>query len=388
MFSKDLSAKEEGDTLIIRGLDGLGDEACDSGGFLPIEGFFDLLVGFTRRLWTGIVSVDTGFGIKKLYFDSGKLVFAGSNLMDDRLGEVIYREGLITLEALTQSAGQVTRDIKFGQVLVRSNLISNYGLWSALKIQIKTIVQSIFMVDSVYYASKEKSHPVTEIAFKEETIEIMTKSFAYGCMFRSFASRLKGNSRIIATPNAIYRESIPFRAGTFYGDLLELVQAGVTVDQLLEASKLSDPYTVGGLMELVHGGACSLEKTNDRLSGETAEKFFAPVRSLAATFDTILNDVRTEFGRDNKVFPLDDLQKLARLLREGESTALLISDQGKITLESLQLMHAQCRALRSYIAVYEFQIMSLIQFLLQVSGDHLREGVFHRIKQVFNDMTH
>src|SRR4051812_28512848 len=66
----------------------------------PIEVFKDFLLGLHRAAWSGIVSVDTGYGYKKVYLNRGELVFAGSNVVDDRLGEVIYREARLSLDQL------------------------------------------------------------------------------------------------------------------------------------------------------------------------------------------------------------------------------------------------------------------------------------------------
>src|SRR4051812_46900333 len=62
-----------------------------------VELFKDFLIGLHHAGWTGLVSADTGYGLKKVYFARGQLVFAGSNVMDDRLGEVIFRESRISL---------------------------------------------------------------------------------------------------------------------------------------------------------------------------------------------------------------------------------------------------------------------------------------------------
>ncbi|MFM9785948.1 hypothetical protein, partial [Streptomyces scabiei] len=69
--------------------------------------FKDFFLGLSASGFSGLLSVDTGYGIKRIFLEHGAVVFAGSNIIDDRLGEVMFREAKITLDALTDSATQV-----------------------------------------------------------------------------------------------------------------------------------------------------------------------------------------------------------------------------------------------------------------------------------------
>ncbi len=94
------------------------------------DGFWLHALWSVERRWSGSVSVEDEWGQKKLYFRDGELVFARSNAMDHRLGEVMYRQGLISLDELTESAVQVTRTLKFGQVLLTRKFFEPCDLWT------------------------------------------------------------------------------------------------------------------------------------------------------------------------------------------------------------------------------------------------------------------
>ena len=66
-------------------------------GVCSAETLVSLLSGLVFRNFSGTLDLLIGSQKKSLYFKSGELVFARSNLMDDRLGEVIYRGGKICL---------------------------------------------------------------------------------------------------------------------------------------------------------------------------------------------------------------------------------------------------------------------------------------------------
>src|SRR5690606_26109535 len=99
---------------------------------------------------------------------NGDIVFAASNVIDDRLGEVIYRQAKITLDELTTSAALVSKKQKFGQVLLNNRVFTNRHLWDALKCQVAEIIRSVFMVSDVYVELKEgKGLAPTEVIFED-----------------------------------------------------------------------------------------------------------------------------------------------------------------------------------------------------------------------------
>jgi hypothetical protein len=153
------------------------------------EMLYDLLFGLNHRRWSGMVVVDVGFAKKKLYFSGGECVFAASDLMDDRLGEVIYREAIISMEQLANFAVQVDRKTKFGQVLLKSGEFNNTDLWNALKYQVRDVFFSVFLAERSYLEVYPNSAPV-EIAFEEGTESLLETAFSYGSQFRAFKSRI------------------------------------------------------------------------------------------------------------------------------------------------------------------------------------------------------
>ena len=116
----------------------------------PVNVFRDLFHGLVVAGFTGVLSVDTGYGVKRIFLSHGAVVFAGSNVIDDRLGEVLFRESHISLDDLTRSAASVTKVRKFGQVLVGNKVLTNVELWQALKLQVKQILRSVFMAEQVF----------------------------------------------------------------------------------------------------------------------------------------------------------------------------------------------------------------------------------------------
>lgn len=86
---------------------------------------------------------------KKLTFSEGVLLFASTNLKRERLGEMLVRKGLIKKSQFILLLQKKKKsDLKFGKILVDNRVLTQQGLYNALRIQIKAIALSIFSITS------------------------------------------------------------------------------------------------------------------------------------------------------------------------------------------------------------------------------------------------
>ncbi len=81
---------------------------------------------------------------KKIYFEDGKILFAYSNLKRDSLGDVLLREGVITLEQYIDTSQKVTPGLRHGQVLLKEKIIDLNELIQAVQKQVQSIIYSVF----------------------------------------------------------------------------------------------------------------------------------------------------------------------------------------------------------------------------------------------------
>lgn len=80
---------------------------------------------------------------KSVFMQAGEITHCRSTLLDDRLGDVIYRAGQITLDIFVELAGKVNSSMRFGDLLIQLGVIDLIGLWDALNLQSKEILQSL-----------------------------------------------------------------------------------------------------------------------------------------------------------------------------------------------------------------------------------------------------
>ena len=110
-----------------------------------LQVFGHLLQGLISDRWSGTITANTAECKKRIYLDQGRFCFATSTLMDDRLGEVLYRRDLLTIDQLAELAMKVTPTLKFGQVLRKHGIMSSSQLWHALQTQVISTIKSLFM---------------------------------------------------------------------------------------------------------------------------------------------------------------------------------------------------------------------------------------------------
>ena len=352
----------------------LGDvlhQTKDGIGQLPVEAFADFLSGLHHKNWSGVVLIDNGTGIKKVFFYQGEIVSAASNIIDDRLGEVVFRKGLISLDELADSTVRVTRQTRFGQVLLNQDLFSNLDLWRALKYQVQEIIKSTFMSSSVFFELQSGIHPIPSgVVFTQNTLDIIEDSFTYGAMFRSFCSRLTDDSKVFIVSDD--KDLVKYPAGTFFGDLLSLIKEQKDIKTLLKSSKLIPPYTLDTIMSLVNRGVCKINPTLD-LNITSNSSLFASIKAKLDAYAFLLQSAKKFFELEQKSIPINELQDFSLSLNNENFTSFFIDFDAEITKDCRFNIFSQCLASNSRIRFFIMRIESLIQFLLQISVDHLSQ---------------
>src|SRR5262245_3700524 len=111
---------------------------------------------------SGILSLISGGARKALYVKAGRIVFASSNLPNDRLGELLIREGKITVEEYDASIKAISKGKRQGRVLVEMGALSPKDLWEGVQFQVREIVYSLFQWDDGQFHFEESSLPDKE----------------------------------------------------------------------------------------------------------------------------------------------------------------------------------------------------------------------------------
>lgn len=134
-------------------------------GFIKDFRLADTVIGLQRGQKTGILKVESGDTVKKVYIKNGDIIFSASNQREDRLGEVLLREGKINIEQYNHSVSEMEKtQQKQGAVLVRLGYLKPQELVAAVRHQAEEIILSLFtLFDEGSFVFQEMPLPSEEV---------------------------------------------------------------------------------------------------------------------------------------------------------------------------------------------------------------------------------
>jgi serine/threonine protein kinase len=203
---------------------------------------------------------------KRLYFNRGSIVFAGSDDDEDGLGEVLVREGRIKrseLDFAWRVMQQTGRSLE--ETLVQMELISPAEIEAQAIRRRKAIIHSSFSWGSGKYRFKELENPVAdEMAMKLSTADVILQGIRQirdlGTI-RTLLGDLKGTISRPAEPVLPYEESSLTSPEMVALDIAGNLSADAsTAADLVALSPLAEDETLRCLCCLVSVGALEIQQ--------------------------------------------------------------------------------------------------------------------------------
>jgi hypothetical protein len=207
---------------------------------------------------TGTLTVSDATRRKRVYVEEGRIVFAGSNDPDERLGALFLREGMIGLRAL-QSALSVSLGEKkrLGTVLVQQKAIRPQDLVWGVTEQVKEMVLELFQWTAGEFLFEPGPLPTSEVI----TLKMFTPDLLLTGVKRIQSwSRIEAAVGPLSTPYSTTAE-IEELAGALNlsldeWTLLSRCEGEVPLERLCEESAMADfevcrllwAFTVVGLL--------------------------------------------------------------------------------------------------------------------------------------------
>jgi Domain of unknown function (DUF4388) len=198
-----------------------------------------------HALWvaraSGILTVADRETRKKVGLDKGRLGFASSNDRDDRLSQVLLREGGVPLKDLMKSLeiALATKD-RVGEVMIRRKLMTPADVEKWVRFQVTQIVHSLFDWSCGQYQFEEQpagSESVTiGLTGDAMVIEGVRRMRSWSRAFEEVGG-LNAEYRTTRDAPVIVKE-LPLRPEDH--DLLRMCDEPCTLEEMCEASRLSD----------------------------------------------------------------------------------------------------------------------------------------------------
>jgi hypothetical protein len=142
-------------------------------GSLGDHDFPDLVELIYATQWTGRLTVNhMGVG-KSVIIQGGRLVFASSSSRDDRLGELLLRQGKITLQQYVEAGRLLESGKRLGTILVEKGALAPKELVRGVVEQTQEIIYGIFQWTEGRYRLEEGVGSSEAITLKISTPEMV-----------------------------------------------------------------------------------------------------------------------------------------------------------------------------------------------------------------------
>jgi len=106
---------------------------------------------------TGTLSVSGENFQKNVYFVDGIILFADTNVIQERLGEILFKSGKISRQEFWNIHKMIEgKNKKIGKLLVENKVLTEKEVFHGIQLQIRSIVLSLFFIGSGQWFFEEK----------------------------------------------------------------------------------------------------------------------------------------------------------------------------------------------------------------------------------------
>ena len=347
-----------------------------------LQVFGHLLQGLIRDRWSGTITANTPDWKKRIYLDQGQFCFAASTLLEDRLGEVLYRHDMLTIEQLEELAMQVTPTAKFGHVLRKHGIMSSSQIWHALQTQIISTIKSLFMEDRISYLIQRGAPPSGNFIIIDDCYDLVENFKAFNSFFLKFCHSINNDTTLIISP----RKSAAWRRSCFYGDMLTLIDSNSKVREVIKLSRLRVPYTMAALLELLTMNVCSLSSDFVNKNPLVGVELTA-IKTAADSYRVLLEKSTAAFVRHGRESELQEVCKFSRTLVHPELQTLILDNNAELSLHALARIADHCLFDTSRIYFYSCKLWTLTRFLVQTAVDALPADEVQPLTELYRQLV-
>ncbi len=215
---------------------------------------------------------------KWLYFKAGEVIGAGSTDPEDRLGEVLYRYGILSREILDQATEECRRYRRpFGNYLLEKGVLSPNDLLQHVRCQVEEIVFSVILLKQgdFYLTSFDVEQLPSPISLNIQSL---------------LMEGLQRSDELIHFRNEIPNDDI-------YFERLDAAAHKLTTKETLVLQMLDQPHSVDELMRLTHLGPFDTLKSLFGLKNQHLVRIIDPPSTSDPSGEN--GDI---FGRVNQIF--------------------------------------------------------------------------------------
>ncbi|MFA4917856.1 MAG: DUF4388 domain-containing protein [Thermodesulfovibrionales bacterium] len=237
----------------------------------------DTLIGLQRSQKTGILTVKSGDIIKKVYIKNGDMIFSASNQEEDRLGDLLLKEGRITIEQYNHSVTEMKKTKqRQGSVLVKLGYLQPQELITVVRHQVEEIILSLFVIEDGRFLFEEMPLPTEEVI----TLKLSAGNLIYYGIkkidsLRNFISGLPSLDNILCfslEPLDLFQD---IRIDDEGKKVLSCVDGKTTIKETISISRLGNLKALKTIYALLNTGITNIKDeyiTRTELPDEVVEE--------------------------------------------------------------------------------------------------------------------
>jgi len=249
-------------------------------------GLLDIINLIKASSWTGALSVTARNTRRTIYFRNGEVRTASSNLAEDRLGQILYRFGIITRQQMDQALAKVGPGSKMGQVLVQMGAVTAPDLYRWVTRQVEEIFYALLLVrEGEFYFERDGKEPAgANLALPTQSLLLE------GCRrmdeLSYFRAKLKSSGVVLSR-----REDAkpPPELSRVQHELLELVDGHRTLAELARLSHLGEFEATHAAFGLLQAGLIEVLEGPPRREAGGAEATRADLEKVVEAANWLLH---------------------------------------------------------------------------------------------------
>jgi DnaJ-domain-containing protein 1 len=244
-------------------------------GRLRSYGLADLVIGIYRAKKTGVLHIEAAQWSRRIFFESGEMVYASSDIESEQTGSMLLASGMISPQQYRQSlaaAGETGRSQE--TVLIETRYLTPADLVAAVHQRVEAVIMNLCDVEDAKFSFREGPLPAGEV--------ITMKLNSADLLFRGAkrTERLNTVRSRYFTPGALLhpseeRQSVLHRLSLEQQDrqIFSLLQESTTLGEVLERSPVGEEETIRTIYGLHTAYAVEVEpgKTAQETAGKTGE---------------------------------------------------------------------------------------------------------------------
>ncbi|HSF19572.1 MAG TPA: DUF4388 domain-containing protein [Vicinamibacteria bacterium] len=243
----------------------------------------ETLADVIRKLYanrrSGILHLVRDRVSKRIYFRKGSIIFANSDVDEDRLGQFLIRENVLDDDKFDKTSQTMKQTgNRFGRTVVALGFATPEEMNAKVTDQIQGIIYSVFTWDHGDYRFEQHENPVDEdIVLNLSTADVILEGTRRMNNFERMDRTLGDRDQILhptEDPLLLYQKMSTLTQAEYF--VLSRVDGSSSISDILSLSPIQEEATLRCIYGLLSAGVVELEGGANRVLASTARSAAPP----------------------------------------------------------------------------------------------------------------